>query len=66
MKFGDLKVEPSFIPFNNFILANLINKTGPLVTSDSVTKARYVQSKPIKYLFGAYYVPGSIPGILYI
>ena len=63
---ADLKVQPSFVPFNNFILVNLINKKVPLATSDSVTKANYVQSNPIKYLLGAQYAPDSVPDILHI
>lgn len=50
MKFVDLKVEPSFVLFNNFILVNLINKKVPVAIYESVTKANYVQSNPIKYL----------------
>lgn len=50
MKFVDLKVEPSFVLFNNLILVNLTNKKVPVAIYESVTKANYVQSNPIKYL----------------
>lgn len=49
MKFVDLKVEPSFVLFNNLILVNLTNKMVPVAIYESVTKANYVQSNPIKY-----------------
>lgn len=66
MKFVDLKVEPSFVLFDNFLLVNLLSKKLPPATSDSVTSANYVQSNPIKYLFSAYYVPSTVLSILHI
>lgn len=64
VKLVDLNREPSFVPFNNFVLVNLTNKKAPLqpLMQSLCTLTMYSQIHPKRYRFGACWVPGTAPG----